>query len=669
MQLKHLAFAIALALPMATMAAPKSGIDKQNFDKSVRIQDDLYAAVNGGWERKTEIPADKASWGAFHELRDLSEKRTREIIEGAAKLKGHEAKQVADFYASFMDAAKVEERGVMPLKPMLSNFARVPDTAEMTKLWGNLQQMGIPLPFVFFVDQDSKDSTRYQLQVYQSGLGLPDRDYYLEKDERFAKARDAYREYLKTLLTLSGIARDDADARADSVMALETKLATAQWSKVDNRNPEKTYNKYDREGLKTFAPGIDWDALLKASLAGDVSDINIYQPSYITEVGLLMSSEPIATWRDYLSIRALDRHAPHLSKAFVDAHFNFHEKTIAGAKELRPRWKRGVEVVENNLGEAIGKLYVEKHFPAASKKKMEVLVSNLMKAFDESIDNLAWMSPETRKQAKVKLANYGVKIGYPNKWRDYSGLQVRADDLVGNVVRGSIFEYRERIGRIGKPIDREEWLMTPQTVNAYYNPSMNEIVFPAAILQPPFFDPKADDAVNYGGIGAVIGHEISHGFDDQGSQFDAHGNLKNWWVDSDRTAFSNLTEKLVAQYAKYEPIAGRFVNGKLTLGENIADLSGLQIAHKAYRLSLGGKPAPVLDGFTGDQRFFIGFAQVWRNKTREERLLQLLTTDPHSPAHVRPVGAAVNSDAFVSAFGVKEGDGMFKPENERIRIW
>ncbi|QNM96167.1 M13 family metallopeptidase [Chitinimonas koreensis] len=670
MQLTRLAGAIALALPLCVFAAPKSGIVRDNFDPSVRIQDDLYAAINGGWEKRTEIPADRISWGAFHELRDLSEQRVREIVEQAASDRDDPAaRQIADFYASFMDEARADQLGVAPLKPLLDQIAAAHDRAAVVRLLGQLQPAAIGLPLRVRVDQDSKDSSRYLLELRQGGLGLPDRDYYTEKDARFVAARAAYRNYLVTLFTLDGDTAAQAAKRADTVFALEAKIAKVQWSKVDNRDPEKTYNKLDRAGLKRLTAKFDWDAFLAAAGAAKVAEANLAQPSYARALATLLASEKPAAWRDYLRARALDGYAPFLSKPFVDASFVFHDQTLTGAKELRPRWKRGVALVEGGLGESVGKRYVAKYFPPAAKQKMETLVGNLLKAYAQSIDKLAWMSPATREQAHAKLANYMVKIGYPEQWRDYDALTVQAGDLVGNVQRSARFDYDYELARLGRPVDRAEWGMTPQTVNAYYNPSLNEIVFPAAILQPPFFDAEADDAVNYGGIGAVIGHEISHGFDDQGSKFDGRGNLRNWWQEQDRQAFGGLTARLVAQYGRYEPLPGRFVNGKLTLGENIADLSGLQIAYKAYRLSLEGKPAQTIDGFDDDQRFFIGFAQVWRSKTRDERALQLLTIDPHSPSHFRPIGAAVNSDAFAAAFGVKQGDRMYKPESERIRIW
>ncbi|WP_374350969.1 M13 family metallopeptidase [Chitinimonas sp.] len=668
MQLRHLACVIACAFPMVASALT-SGIDKKNFDPKVRIQDNLFKAVNGAWLKTAEIPADRTWWGAFAELRETSEKRVRDIIEKAANepASNVEARKIADFYGSFMDEAAVEKAGIAPLKPLLERINAIGDKPALVAEFGKLQALGVSLPLNIGTNVDYKDSSRYLLSVVQSGLGLPDRDYYLQKDARMAKARTAYLGYLTKLFTLAGHSEAEARQKATAVMALETKLATAQWSKVENRDPEKTYNKLDRAGLAKTA-AFDWNAFLAAAEIKDDA-VNLNQPSYAKAMAELINGESIQVWRDYVSAHVLDRFAPVLPQAFVNAHFAFHEQDIAGAKALKPRWRRGVALVEDNLGEVVGQQYVARYFTAEAKSRMDTLVANLMKAYAQSIDKLAWMSPETRKQAQDKLSKYMVKIGYPSKWRDYSGLEVKAGDLFGNFVRGSEFAYRYDIEHLGKPVDRSEWGMTPQTVNAYYNPSLNEIVFPAAILQPPFFDANADDAVNYGGIGAVIGHEISHGFDDEGARFDGNGNMREWWLDMDKKAFTGLTSRLVAQYNAYAPLKGRYINGKLTLGENIADLSGLQIAYKAYRLSLDGKSGETLDGFTPDQRFFIGFAQVWREKSRDKATLQGLVTDPHSPSEFRAIGAAVNSDAFVEAFQVKPGDGMFKAPEQRIRIW
>ncbi|QDQ28457.1 M13 family metallopeptidase [Chitinimonas arctica] len=670
MQLNRLALALTLALPLATLAAPGSGIVQRNFDPTVRIQDDLYMAVNGNWNKQTEIPADKTWWGAFGELRDLSESRVREIVEqagqnGAADV---EARRIADFYQSFMDEPAVEKAGLAPLRPLLDHIAGINDVTALTREFGLLQKHAVSLPINIGVGVDAKDSSRYLLEAEQSGLGMPNRDYYLQADDRMVKARTAYTDYLKQLFQLAGADETQARDKAAAVMALETRLAKLQWSSVANRDAQKTYNKLSLDGLRKTTPGFDWSVFL-AGADATVGELDLNQPSYVRAAAKLINGEPVSVWRDYLTARVLDRYAPVLPQAFVDAHFRFHQQAIAGAKQIKPRWKRGIALVEKNLGEDVGKQYVARYFPAEAKAKMDTLVGNLLKAYAQSIDKLSWMSPATKAQAKDKLGKYVVKIGYPSKWRDYSGLVVKADDLLGNVDRGTEFAYRFDLAHLGKPVDRSEWGMTPQTVNAYYNPSMNEIVFPAAILQPPFFDATAEDAVNYGGIGAVIGHEISHGFDDEGSRFDGNGNLREWWQAKDRKAFAGLTGKLVNQYNAYSPLKDRRINGKLTLGENIADLSGLQIAYKAYHLSLGGQPAPELDGYKGDQRFFIGFAQVWRDKARDEAVLQGLVADPHSPSRFRAIGAAVNSDAFHATFGTKPGDGMYKRESERIRIW
>ncbi len=666
-----LTFAAAASLLAGSAhAAAVSGIETQHFDPSVRIQDDLFLAVNGNWIKNTPIPPDKSNYGSFIILRDLSESRSRAIIEEAAgkpQTTGSEAQKIGLVYQSFMDEKTVEQRGIAPLLPELKTIEKLKTPKDLARYFGKLQQDAVDGPLRIYVDQDSKDSTQYLTNVTQGGIGLPDRDYYLQDDARFKQAREAYLGYLTTLFTLAG--EKDAAALAQSVLTLETAIAKDQWTKVDNRDPVKTYNKMTRAQLAALTKSFNWNLYLEGADLNKVKSLNLAQPSYAQGLTKLIESQPVSTWQTYFKARRLDDAAPILSKAFVDAHFDFHGKTLQGSKELRPRWKRAVQAVEGSLGEAIGKLYVAKHFPPESKRKMDELVGNLMKAFGTSIDGLTWMTPATKVQAKRKLSTYMTKIGYPNKWRDYSALQATGDDLYGNMKRVASFDYHWMTGKLGKPVDRDEWGMTPQTVNAYYNPSLNEIVFPAAILQPPFFNAEADDAVNYGGIGAVIGHEISHGFDDQGSQFDANGNLKNWWTAEDKAAFKVLTEKLVAQYAAYEPLPGKKINGELTLGENIADLSGMQIAYKAYRLSLAGKEAPVIDGLTGDQRFFMGFSQIWRSNIRDEALLQRLVTDPHSPGHYRPIGSAVNSDAFQKTFDVKPGDKMYKPENERIRIW
>jgi predicted metalloendopeptidase len=520
---------------------------------------------------------------------------------------------------------------------------------------------------LFRSHQDNKDATQYIGDLYQSGLGLPDRDYYLLNDAKFKTIREQYVAHVEKMLTLAGV--KNADKAAKDIMALETRIAKGHWDKVTNRDPVKTYNKLDAAALKKLTADIDWSAYLKTVGFDTLPAIIVSQPTYLTALGKEIKSTSLDTWKIYLKWHALSDAAPYLSKAFVDENFAFFGKTLNGIQEIRPRWKRGVEATEGALGEALGKVYVAKHFPPENKARMEALVANLVKAYEGSINSLAWMSDATKAKAQEKLKKFTVKIGYPNQWRDYAALEVKADDLAGNLQRATAFEYTRNLAKLGKPVDRNEWFMTPQTVNAYYNPEMNEIVFPAAILQPPFFNVAADDAANYGGIGAVIGHEISHGFDDQGSQYDGDGNLNMWWTKEDRAKFDTLGAKLAAQYDTYEPVKGYTVNGKFTLGENIGDLGGLTVAHKAYVLSLAGKEAPVIDGLTGDQRFFYGWSQVWARKYREENLLTRLKTDPHSPSEFRANGTVVNIPAFHSAFGTKEGDKLFKPEAERIVIW
>ncbi|BEV73511.1 M13 family peptidase [Paludibacterium sp. THUN1379] len=670
MKLHSLALLLGLAFGSASaLSAPVSGIDFSGFDRSVRIQDDLFSAVNGQWVKTTSIPGDHASYGAFNKLRDDNEARSRQLIEQVAKAPSasKEERKLADLYLSFMDVKSADQRGLSPLSGQLAQIAGADSLPALTRLLGQLQAAPIELPISVSVDPDAANPGVTLLQLNQDGLGLPDRDYYLQNDARFVAARQAYQGYLTQLFTLAGMSH--AAERATAVLTLETRIAQAQWDNVTNRDPIKTYNPMSRAQLQKTAPGIDWQIWFAAAGVGNTDKLNLTQPSYVKALGELLHDTPLPVWRDYLTIRLLDGYAPFLSKPFVDAHFALHQQALSGVKEQRARWKNGVSLVERSMGEALGKLYVAQYFPPEAKARMDELVHNLMQAYQQSIDKLSWMTPATRQAAQEKLSKYQIKIGYPAKWRDYGKLQIDRHDLAGNVLRASQFAYQYRLSKLGRPVDRTEWQMTPQTVNAYYDPSLNEIVFPAGILQPPFFNARADEAVNYGAIGAVIGHEISHGFDDQGSQFDGDGKLRNWWTPEDRSRFDALTSKLVAQYDAYEPLPGKHINGKLTLGENIADNAGLQIAYKAYHLSLGGKPAAVIDRLTGDQRFFIGFAQVWRSKIKDQALLKLLVTDPHSPAAFRPQGAAVNTDGFYDAFEVKAGDKMFKPQSERIHLW
>ncbi|ANH70927.1 peptidase M13 [Mitsuaria sp. 7] len=654
----------------AMAAPPQSGLDLKGYDKTVRPQDDLFRAANGHWLSTTEIPADKSSYGAFHQLADLSDKRARSIIEDLSKKKakaGTVEQKIGDYYAAYMNTAAIDKAGLAPVKPLLDSITAI-QTREQLATWLGAQTGVVDLPVPLGIEADYQDPTINRLQTWQGGLGLPDRDYYLKKDdERLGKARGAYVDYLQKLAKAAGIA--DPAGSAQRVLALEERLAQVQWDKVELRDPQKTYNPMTPAELAQKAPGFDWNAFFTAASLPGLDKLSASQPSYLTGAAKILGEAPLDDLKLYLTFRAIDANASTLPKVYRDAHFAFHGAALTGAKSQLPRWQQAVGNVNGALGEAVGEVYVTRYFPAADKARMAELVNNLLASYKESIDKLSWMTPATKAQAQDKLSKYMVKIGYPDVWRDYAALTVKAGDPVGNNLRASIFEWKRQAAKASKPVDRREWLLTPQTVNAYYNPTLNEIVFPAAILQPPFYNTKADDAVNYGAIGAVIGHEISHGFDDQGSQFDGDGKLRNWWTDDDRKAFDAIGNRLVAQYEGYEPIAGKHLNGKLTLGENIADLSGLQIAYKAYLRSLGGKPAPVIDGYTGEQRFFMGWSQAWREKAREERKLQLLTIDPHSPPEFRANGAAVNHDGFHEAFKTKPGDKMFKSSEDRIRIW
>ncbi|HEX8441196.1 M13 family metallopeptidase [Archangium sp.] len=663
----------ATAQPSVQASTPRTlGVDTKYFDSSVRPQDDFFRYVNGTWLKTVQMPADKARYGSFIELRDKSEAALRSIIEETAAIQGKkdgtDAQKVGDLYQSFMDTERIQALGIEPVRGDIDRIAALRDKQQLPELFAELMRTGTPTPFVFFVGQDAKQADRYIAYANQSGLGLPDRDYYFKTEPRFVETRAAYVSYVETLLRLAG-EKDPAGA-AKAILALETSLAEKQWDRVRNRDREATYNLKSVAELDKLTPGFSWTRFVKAVDAEKTPAVIVRQPDYFQALDAVLASTPLPTLKQYLTFKLLDSHAPLLSSPFEEAHFLFRGKTLQGLQENRPRWKRGVEAVDSSLGEAVGRLYVERNFSPESKARMQVLVKNLQTAFKQGIDQLEWMSPATKAQAQAKLAKFNVKIGYPEKWRDYSAVVIKKDDLVGNMKRADEFEFRRIIGKLGKPIDRGEWGMTPQTVNAYYSSTMNEIVFPAAILQPPFFNPEADDATNYGAIGGVIGHEISHGFDDQGSRSDGDGNLRDWWTPEDKAAFQQRTGMLTEQYAAFSPLPGMNVNGKLTLGENIGDLSGLTVAFKAYKLSLGSQQqAPVIEGFTGDQRFFLGWAQVWRTLHRDDALRQILLTDSHSPGEYRVNGVVRNMPEFYSAFGVKEGDGAFLPPEKRVKIW
>lgn len=653
----------------AAAAASSPMFDRSGEDPAVRPQDDLFRAVNGQWLRDTPIPADKSSWGNFRILADRADGRIHTLLDQMATEKfaaGSNDAKISDFYRSFIDEAALDRAGAAPLKPWLAEVRDLHNAHDVAVLMGRMQGV-VATPLALAVQPDQNDPTMNLPLTWQSGLGLPSRDYYLSNDPRMAKARAAYMVYLQTLFNLAGDKHAPRSAR--KVMEFEKKLAKAQWTEVANRDSLKTFNPTRVADLQKKAPGMDWSAFFDAASMKGVDRLNLSQPDYIASVAKLVKTTRVATWKLYFQARLMDSYADVLSKPWRNADFAFHAKALQGQEVPQARWQQGVKALDGALGEAVGKVYVEHYFPADHKARMQELVGNLLKAYAQSIDGLTWMSPATKEQARVKLSKYTTKIGYPDKWRDYSGLEVKPGDALGNAIRAGRFEYEREAAKVGQPVDRTEWGMTPQTVNAYYNPSMNEIVFPAAILEPPFFDMAADDASNYGAIGAVIGHEISHGFDDQGAKYDGDGRLHDWWTPADAKAFAALTDRLVAQFNAYEPLPGHHVNGQLTLGENIADLSGLQIAYKAWKLSLDGKTAPVINGLTGDQRFFYSFARVWRGKRREEALLQQITRDPHSPEEFRANGAVINSDAFHKAFGTQAGDKMWKPEDQRIRIW
>ena len=668
-----LIFGLLLSTAMAD--EPHSGLDPDGFDKTIRPQDDLFLHVNGRWLMSTEIPADKSNYGSFTRLDDEARENIRAIIEDAVRNPTDDvSRKVGDFYKSYMNEELITARGISPVKDFLARIDSLSSPEDVAKFFGTAGIYGVPGPIGFYVSVDDKNSSRYLTHVIQSGLTLPDRDYYLADRADYKAAREALKKYVVRLFELAEL--EDGAAAADQILAVETRLAEIQWSRTELRDAEKRYNLMTTEKLRQLAPSIPWDVFLEASGAAGIKDINVVTPSYFEKLDSVARELGLDAWKTYARFRILDSAADYLPKPFVDAHFELHEKSISGVPEQKPRWKKAVDATSGAgagdfgvLGEPLGQLYVRKHFPPESRRRMDQLVRNLMKTYEKSIHELKWMTDATKTRALEKLSKITTKIGYPDQWRDYSDLKIDASDLVGNVLRSRRFEHFRQVNRLNNPVDRIEWGMTPQTVNAYYNPSLNEIVFPAAILQPPFFDATADDAVNYGGIGAVIGHEISHGFDDEGSKYDGDGNLSNWWTEEDRKAFEALTTRLIAQYEGYEPLPGRKLNGKLTLGENIADLSGMAIAYKAYMLSLGENAGKILDGYTPGQRFFLGWSQIWRRKYRDDEMARRLLIDPHSPSAYRGNGPVTNLDAFYEAFDVKPTDKLYKEPKDRIQIW
>jgi putative endopeptidase len=657
-------------------AAPKPEIGSFGFDvagtnREVHPGHDWVEFANGTYLRTLEIPADKASYGMFNKLDELSRERTRGIIEEAARLNaadGTNAQKVGDFYSAFMDEAAIEQRGAAPLAASLQPFLAARSKGDFARALAESADGFGPSLFPYYINQDAKDPERYVPIFLQGGLGMPDRDYYLSNDAKLAEARSKYVPHIARMLVLAGIPQARATTAAQGVLAFETRLARVHWTRVESRDDDKTYNKWSRADFARRAPGFDWNAYLTGLGLGQSEDFIVSQPTAFAGMAKAIQATPLQVLKDWAVLHTARDAAPVLPKAFLEERFDFSNRTLQGTPEIEPRWKRAVNAVNGSIGEAVGELYVTRYFPPATKAKADELVRNITAAMDTRLANLPWMTPETRVKARAKLASFRSKIGYPDKWIDYSALTVREGDAYGNFERATEFEYRRQLAKLGRPVDRDEWFMTPMTVNAYANPTMNEIVFPAAILQPPFFDPNADDAINYGAIGAVIGHEISHHFDDQGRKYDPQGRLTDWWTPEDVKRFEVYATQLADQYGKLEPLPGNFINGRLALGENIADLAGLLVAHDAYRLSLGGKDAPVLEGFTGDQRFFLAHAQIWRQKYRENAMRQQLVTGPHSPGNFRPY-VSRNLDAWYQAFAVQPGQPMYLTPEQRVRIW
>ncbi|MCC7097047.1 MAG: M13 family metallopeptidase [Thermomonas sp.] len=689
MKLRLSGLCLALSLSLAAAAAPavdpvvpadkpqlgEFGIDLSSRDLSVDPGDDFNRYASGHWIASYQLKPDETSYGSFNALRDQADEQVRGLIEGlqsrADLAPGSNGRKIRDLYASYMNRSARDAAGITPLRPVLDRIAAIDSKAALIDAFGRAGIDGSTAPFGLYVGTDRKDPDRYQVSLGVGGLGLPDRDYYLDGDARFVKIRAAYLDHIQRMLGFAGVTGTDAKARAEAVLQLETALARPQWDKVKLRDRDKTWNVRTFAQLQEQYPGYDWAAQLRAQGMPQPTDLNISTPDVIQPVIALIDATPLSTWRDYLTFHAVDGNASLLSHEIDDAAFAFNGKVLSGQQAQRDDWKRAVAFVggRGGLGDAVGELYVARYFKPEAKAAMDQLVENLRAALRRNIEQLDWMGAETKAEAYRKLSTFRPKIGYPTKWRDYSSVTITPDDLIANVMALRRYNRDDQNRRVGQKTDRDEWFMTPQTVNAYYNSTFNEIVFPAAILQPPFFDVNADPAVNYGGIGAVIGHEMGHGFDDQGSKSDADGIQRNWWTDADRARFEQRTKALGAQYNGYCPLPGQCVNGGLTMGENIGDLGGLSMAWTAYQLSLHGQPAPVVDGFSASQRFFLSWAQVWRGKYRDEAMLNLIRTNPHSPPAYRTNGPVRNLDAWYEAFGVKPGDALYLPPEQRVRIW
>lgn len=647
-----------------------SGITKKNMDTLVKPGDNFQEFVNGKWMKNTKIPADKSSYGAFDMLYDQSQKDVKAIIEEASKgsfAEGSDQQKIGDFYASYMNRKERDAKGINPIKPELKAIDAIANYSDLAAFFGTANRTGLDAPFAISVTQDFKNPNVYTLMTWQGGLGLPEREYYLQNDPKMVDVRTKYVAHIENMFKLTGMPNPTESAA--KIMALETTLAKNHMTKEDTRETSKLYNKYETKNLKTLMPDFDWNAMLTKAGIANQKIVVVSQVEYTKSLNNIIKNTPLDTWKTYLKWSLINNTASHLTTSLDKANFEFYGKTLYGTEKQEDDWKRAVNAVNGSLGEVVGKVYVEKHFSPEAKERMTGMVKNLLKAYAESIKKLDWMSEATKKQALAKVDKFMIKIGYPDKWIDYSSLKVAKNDLYGNAQRSTEFEYNRLLNKLGKPVDRTEWGMTPQTVNAYYNPSLNEIVFPAAILQPPFFDLNADDAVNYGGIGAVIGHEIGHGFDDQGATFDGDGVMRNWWTDADLKAFKAKTEALVAQYNGFKVFPDLNVNGAFTLGENIGDLGGLSIAIKAYKMSLNGKEAPKMDGYTGMQRVFLGWGQVWLDKSREESLRSQVAGDPHSPAKFRINGVVRNVPEFYEAFNIKPTDSLYLAPEKRVKIW
>ncbi|HOC11015.1 MULTISPECIES: M13 family metallopeptidase [Thermomonas] len=681
-----LSFGIAATLSITSMAALATGpattpqlgsfgVDLTSRDTSVKPGDDFNRYASGHWIDTYQLKDYESSYGAFNELRDRSEDQVHALIDGLLARKdllpGSNGQKLRDYYTSYMNRTARDAAGIKPLQPVLTRIAAIDSKAALIAAFANAAIDGSDAPLGLYVGTDRKDPDSYLVGLGVGGLGLPDRDYYLNPDARFVKIREAYVAHIQRMLGFAGVSEADAKPRAEAILALETALAKPQWDRVKLRDRDKTYNVVTFAQLQQQYPGYDWAAQLRAQQMPQPVRLNISTPDVIGPVIDVINATPLAAWRDYLTFHAIDGNASLLSTQIDEASFAFNGKVLNGQKAQREDWKRAVALVGsgNGLGEALGELYVARYFKPQAKAAMDTLVENLRAALRQNIEHIDWMSDATKVEAYRKLSTFRPKIGYPSKWKDYSSVTIQPDDLLGNAIALRQYNRADQNRRIGQKTDREEWGMTPQTVNAYYNSTFNEIVFPAAILQPPFFDVNADPAVNYGGIGAVIGHEMGHGFDDQGSKSDADGIQRNWWTDADRARFDARTKALGAQYNSYCPLPGQCVNGGLTMGENLGDLGGLSMAYTAYQLSLKGKPAPVIDGLTGDQRFYLSWAQVWRGKYRDEALLNLIKTNPHSPSMYRANGPLRNIDAWYKAFNVKPGDAMYLPPEQRVRIW